>query len=326
MKAKLRKEQKAKNKQNKSISINESRNQSQSQNPPENENIILNNQENNNNKEIVENNNNDNIQVNNISEKDKEDEIKTLKKELIPKQLKKQNTDNNIISNKQINIEEYKVEELSKIATMFNFEIDNDKKMIKINENEEYYDMRKQIQELELELSKAQKEYNDLILYNKRKTEKQKEYIEELENDLKKQVNYNIENLKKENIILLRDVNLLDKKLDSITTLYQKEKYDMNSTINELDNVIKKTNEEIFYVEDLKMRLKNLNNKDIPQDLLNSINFNLKDDNDDIKDITNTSKFGKVRSKTGSIPISDILDVSSFDSKSSKRSVKKIYV
>ena len=57
---------------------------------------------------------------------------------------------------------------------MFNFEIDNDKKMIKINENEEYYDMRKQIQELELELSKAQKEYNDLILYNKRKTEKQK--------------------------------------------------------------------------------------------------------------------------------------------------------
>ena len=326
MKAKLRKEQKAKNKQNKSISINESRNQSQSQNPPENENIILNNQENNNNKEIVENNNNDNIQVNNISEKDKEDEIKTLKKELIPKQLKKQNTDNNIISNKQINIEEYKVEELSKIATMFNFEIDNDKKMIKINENEEYYDMRKQIQELELELSKAKKEYNDLILYNKRKTEKQKEYIEELENDLKKQVNYNIENLKKENIILLRDVNLLDKKLDSITTLYQKEKYDMNSTINELDNVIKKTNEEIFYVEDLKMRLKNLNNKDIPQDLLNSINFNLKDDNDDIKDITNTSKFGKVRSKTGSIPISDILDVSSFDSKSSKRSVKKIYV
>ena len=253
MKAKLRKEQKAKNKQNKSISINESRNQSQSQNPPENDNIILNNQENNNNKEIVENNNN-NIQVNNISEKDKEDEIKTLKKELIPKQLKKQNTDNNIIPNKQINIEEYKVEELSKIATMFNFEIDNDKKMIKINENEEYYDMRKQIQELELELSKAQKEYNDLILYNKRKTEKQKEYIEELENDLKKQVNYNIENLKKENIILLRDVNLLDKKLDSITTLYQKEKYDMNNTIDELNNTIRKLKGEIFFVDDLKLK------------------------------------------------------------------------
>ena len=47
------------------------------------------------------------------------------------------------------------------------------------DEYDEYYDMRKQIQELELELSKAQKEYNDLILYNKRKTEKQKEYIEE---------------------------------------------------------------------------------------------------------------------------------------------------
>ena len=47
---------------------------------------------------------------------------------------------------------------------MFNFEIDNDKKIIKINENEEYYDMRKQIQELELELSKAQKVTNEIML------------------------------------------------------------------------------------------------------------------------------------------------------------------
>jgi len=64
-------------------------------------------------------------------------------------------------------------------------------------------------------------------------------------------------------------------------------------------------------------------NKEIPQDLVNSINLNFKDENEEIKDITDTSKFGIVKSKTGSIPITDILDFSSIDS---KRSVKKLYI
>ena len=129
---------------------------------------------------------------------------------------------------------------------MFNFEVDKGKKIINIMENDEYYDMRRQINELEKELENTKQEYEDVIKQNKMETENQKEQIEELENELKRQVDFDIENLKKENIILLRDVNVLDKKLDSINALYKKEEYDMNSTINELDNTIRKLKGEIF--------------------------------------------------------------------------------
>ena len=205
---------------------------------------------------------------------------------------------------------------------MFNFEVDKKKKIINIKENDEYYDMRKQINDLEQELENTKNEYDILIQHNQKETQMQKEQIEELENELKRLVDYNIENLKKENIMLVRDVNLLDKKLDSVTTLYQKEQFDMNLTINELDSTIKKLKDEIFYVEDLKLRLKKLSNKEIPQELINSINlnFNIKEDNEEI---SNNSQFVRAKSKNGSIPIADILDVSSIDS---KRSIKKLYI
>ena len=314
MKAKLRKAQKEKLKNSQSnqhSSKNESRSQ-QTQPKNQQENNNNSNNEIKNNKEIIDNNRNI---INKIQEKE---EVKILKKELNPNQKKKEDK-------KEINMEEYKEQELSRIATMFNFEVDKEKKIINIKENEEYYDMRKQIKELESELVNVKQEYDEVIKQNKRYNENQKEQIEELENELKKHVDNNIENLKKENIILIRDINLLDKKYDSIKALYQKEKYDMNSTINELDNTIRKLKEELFFVEDLKLRLKNLSNKEIPQELLNSINlnFNVKEDNEEIKDITDTSKFGIIKSKTGSIPITDILDFSSLDS---KRSIKKLYI
>ena len=304
MKAKLRKAQREKLKQSQNNNTQISKNESQSQG----------NLDNDNNKLLSESNNNTEIKDNIIKEKVKE-KVKSLKKDLNPNQI-----ENN---NKKIDEEDYKEQELSKIATMFNFEIDKNKKIINIKENDEYYDMRKEINELEIELEKTKEEYDNLIKRNEIETENQKEQIEELENELKKQVNFDIENLKKENIILLRDVNLLDKKLDSINALYQKEKYDMNNTIDELNNTIRKLKGEIFFVDDLKLRLKNLTNKEIPQDLVNSINLNFKDENEEIKDITDTSKFGIVKSKTGSIPITDILDFSSIDS---KRSVKKLYI
>ena len=305
MKAKLRKAQREKLKQSQNNNTQISKNESQSQGNLDNDN---------NNKLLSESNNNTEIKDNIIKEKVKE-KVKSLKKDLNPNQI-----ENN---KKKINEEDYKEQELSKIATMFNFEIDKNKKIINIKENDEYYDMRKEINELEIELEKTKEEYDNLIKRNEIETENQKEQIEELENELKKQVNFDIENLKKENIILLRDVNLLDKKLDSINALYQKEKYDMNITIDELNNTIRKLKGEIFFVDDLKLRLKNLTNKEIPQDLVNSINLNFKDENEEIKDITDTSKFGIVKSKTGSIPITDILDFSSIDS---KRSLKKLYV
>lgn len=305
MKAKLRKAQREKLKQSQNNNTQISKNESQSQGNLDNDN---------NNKILSESNNNTEIKDNIIKEKVKE-KVKSLKKDLNPNQI-----ENN---KKKIDEEDYKEQELSKIATMFNFEIDKNKKIINIKENDEYYDMRKEINELEIELEKTKEEYDNLIKRNEIETENQKEQIEELENELKKQVNFDIENLKKENIILLRDVNLLDKKLDSINALYQKEKYDMNNTIDELNNTIRKLKGEIFFVDDLKLRLKNLTNKEIPQDLVNSINLNFKDENEEIKDITDTSKFGIVKSKTGSIPITDILDFSSIDS---KRSVKKLYI
>ena len=297
MKAKLRRLQKEKEKeklkQSQSIaqnSINESQNRNQAEIP----------QQQNNNQIISDNNNEENINSN----------IDLLKKDL------------NQEENKPMSPEEYKQQELSKIATMFNFEVDKKKQIINIKENDEYYDMRKQINDLETELENTKMQYDNLIQNNKNQTEMQKEQIEELENELKRLVDYDIENLKKENIMLLRDVNLLDKKLDSVNTLFQKEQYDMNNTINELDTTIKKLKDEIYYVEDLKLRLKKLTNKEIPQELMNSINmnFNIKGNNEDFN---NNSKFGQAKSRTGSIPIVDILDVSSIDS---KKSVKKLYI
>ena len=297
MKAKLRRLQKEKEKeklkQSQSIaqnSINESQNRNQAEIP----------QQQNNNQIISDNNNEENINSN----------IDLLKKDL------------NQEENKPMSPEEYKQQELSKIATMFNFEVDKKKQIINIKENDEYYDMRKQINDLETELENTKMQYDNLIQNNKNQTEMQKEQIEELENELKRLVDYDIENLKKENIMLLRDVNLLDKKLDSVNTLYQKEQYDMNNTINELDTTIKKLKDEIYYVEDLKLRLKKLTNKEIPKELMNSINmnFNIKENNEDFN---NNSKFGQAKSRTGSIPIVDILDVSSIDS---KKSVKKLYI
>ena len=297
MKAKLRRLQKEKEKeklkQSQSIaqnSINESQNRNQAEIP----------QQQNNNQIISDNNNEENINSN----------IDLLKKDL------------NQEENKPMSPEEYKQQELSKIATMFNFEVDKKKQIINIKENDEYYDMRKQINDLETELENTKMQYDNLIQNNKNQTEMQKEQIEEVENELKRLVDYDIENLKKENIMLLRDVNLLDKKLDSVNTLYQKEQYDMNNTINELDTTIKKLKDEIYYVEDLKLRLKKLTNKEIPQELMNSINmnFNIKENNEDFN---NNSKFGQAKSRTGSIPIVDILDVSSIDS---KKSVKKLYI
>ena len=317
MKAKLRKLQKEKQKQMQNIlvssknSLNEIKSQSQVKN--------TNSQENNNNKNLIPDSNNTSVVIENkniINQESEKEEVNALRKDLNPYNNK------NKIEN-EINMEEYREQELSKIATMFNFLIDKEKKTINIKENDEYYDMRKQIKELEEELDNTKKEYDELIQRNKRETEMDKRRIEEMESELKNHVDNNIEKLKKENLILKKDINILDKKLDSVKTLYQKEEYDMNTTINELDNNIIKLNSEISFVEDLKFKLKNLTNKEIPQELVNSINLNIKEDNEEIKDITDTFKFGNVKSKTGSIPMTDILDFSSIDS---KRSVKKIKI
>ena len=112
--------------------------------------------------------------------------------------------------------------------------------------------------------------------------------------------------------------------MDSANVLYQKEKYDLDSTIFELDNIIRKLKGEIYFVDDLKMRLKSLTSKDIPQELVDSINFVLKEDiAAQYKHTPTHSNIASVRSRTGTIPIADILDTSSIDS---KKSEKKLYI
>ena len=251
----------------------------------------------------------------------------------IPNSRNTQNNQNNPILNQleintinsmnQINKEEYKEQELSRIAAMFNFEIQKD--IIKIKQNDEYYYMRNKIIQLEKEYESTLKEYNTLINDYEKKNEKERQQINELENELKRHVDYDIVKLKKDNTILLRDINLLDKKKDSVYTLFQKEQYDMSSAIFELDNIIRKLKGEIYFVDDLKMRLKNLTNKEIPQELVESINYVLKEDiAAQYKHTPSHSNVGSVRSRTGTIhPIADILDTSSLDS---KKSVKRLYI
>ena len=141
MKAKLRKAQKEKLKKslsNQQKSLNESKSQSQTQVQiiqENNNNNILNIEDTTDNEITIENNKN-------VINPEKEiEEVKTLKQDLNPNKKRLENNINKI----QINTEEYKEQELPKIATMFKFEIDKEKKIINIKENEEYYDLRKQI-------------------------------------------------------------------------------------------------------------------------------------------------------------------------------------
>ena len=250
---------------------------------------------------------------------------------VIPKYKSKIISNNNLLyipnrkfESKKMNKENYKELELSRIATMFNFDVDKEKDIITIKENDEYYDMRNQIIELQKELEKSQRDYNNLINDYEKKNERDRQLIGQLENELKKNVDNDIEKVKKDNIVLIREINILDKKATSINAQFKKDEYEMNHTIIELDKIIKKLKGEIIFVDDLKMRLKNLTNKDIPQELVDTINYVLKEDiADKYKHTPSHSNIASVRSRTGTIPIADILDTSSIDS---KKSAKKLYV
>ena len=230
----------------------------------------------------------------------------------------------NMLNINKISEEENKERELSKLAAMFNFEIDKQEKIFRIKNNNEYYDMREQISQLKQELKNSETKNENLLKRVKENNESDKQQIAELEKDLKQKVDNDIEKLKKDNIILIKDINFLDKKLESLEKLYQKEKYDMNLTINDLDNVIRKLKGEIYFVDDLKIRLKNLTTKDIPQELVESINYILKEDiSAQYRHTPTHSNIASVRSKNGAIPIADFLDTSSLDS---KKSIRKLYI
>ena len=189
MKAGLRKAKREKLKLSQSNALN-SVNESQSQAPGTEQNY-----------EIIQKNlsstNSDIIEINkNINTNLEKEDIKSLKSNLNPESIII-NNNIDIPKDKSTNLQDYQEEEFSKIATMFNFEIDKEKDRINIKENEEYYDMRNQIAELEQELEDTKKEYDELIINNENEVEMQKEQIEGLENDLKRYVDYDIIKVKK---------------------------------------------------------------------------------------------------------------------------------
>ena len=167
-----------------------------------------------------------------------------------------------------------KQEELSKLVTMFNFDINEEK--IKIEENTEYYEMRKEIINLQNKIKESKQELENMINQNKIRENLEKKQIEKFEHLLKKKIEENVENVKKNNKITNEDINILDKKLSIMKEMYEKEENQLNNFINKIDLTNEKLKNEIFYVEDLKEKLKNLKEIDVGNDLFIKINKILK--------------------------------------------------
>ena len=227
--------------------------------------------------------------------------------------------------------EQIKDNELTRIATLFNFNVNPSRDKIKIEENSEYYDMRNMIIELENKLKYTQTDYNNFLEEVEEKTEKNENEIAHLQKKLKTLVEKDIETLKKDNKVLLRDINLLDKKVDNLKIINKKEEYEIKNIITDLDKTINKLKGEINFVDDLKMRITSLTNNDIPQDLIDTINNVFKNDfntnrNNQENNYENSfiparkkqRKSATVKTRTGEIPLSKILDAS-LDSSGSQK-------
>ena len=237
--------------------------------------------------------------------------------------------------------EQIKDNELTRFATLFNFNVNSTRDKIKIEENSEYYDMRNIINELENKLRYTQVDYDNFLDEIKEKTEKNESEIAHLQKKLKTLVEKDIETIKKDNKVLTRDINLLDKKVDNLKIINQKEEYEIKNIITDLDKTINKLKGEINFVDDLKLRIKSLTNKEIPQDLVDSINHVLRNDfrsNKNSKDESNNNNNFEnniisikrkekntptVRTRTGVVPLSHILDAPSLDS---SESIKELHV
>ena len=167
-----------------------------------------------------------------------------------------------------------KQEELSKLVTMFNFDINENK--IKIEENTEYYEMRKEIINLQNKIQESKHELENMINQNKIRENLENKQIEKYELLLKKKIEENVENVKKNNKITNEDINVLDKKLSIMKEMYQKEENQLNNLINKIDFTNEKLKNEIFLVEHLKEKLKNVKENEIGNDLLMKINKILK--------------------------------------------------
>ena len=165
-------------------------------------------------------------------------------------------------------------EEINKLSMIFNLNIDNEKMLLE--ENTEFFDMKKTILDLEKKIEESKKEYEYIINQNTIRTINENTQIQKLEEILKKKIDENIENIRNDNNIVIQDVNILDKKLKIMNDIYQKEEYDLYQLIHEIEKINYKLKTEINFVEDLKEKLRKIKTNEIPKDLKEKIDLILK--------------------------------------------------
>lgn len=160
-------------------------------------------------------------------------------------------------------------EEIYKLSILYNLNINNEKMLLE--ENTEFFDMRNTIKDLEKKIEDSKKEYEYIVNQNTIRTINENTQIQKLEDLLKKKVNENIETIRKDNKMIIEDVNVLDKKLQVINEVFQKEEYDLFQLIHEIEKTNKKLKMEIHFIDDLKERLKKIKGNEIPKDLKDKI-------------------------------------------------------
>ena len=150
-------------------------------------------------------------------------------------------------------------EDLEELVKTFNIDIEHDR--IKIEENNEYYDMRVEINELQNSIKNSKKQYEMLIEQNQKKINEENKQIMILENRLKQKLEENVEEIKKDNHLCEQEINVLEGKLEKLKQEQIKEDENYEEMTKELDNTNKRLEEEMEYINKIKHLLLKFNNK-----------------------------------------------------------------
>ena len=143
-----------------------------------------------------------------------------------------------------------KEQQLGELIKMFNFDISNER--IKVEENTEYYTMRMEIIDLQNKIQQANKEFDFLCDQQQIKNENDNKQIEFLENVLKEKIEENVEIVKADNKIILDEITSLERKLNSLKSIVEKEEQDFNKLSIEFMNTNLRLKNEIDLVTKFK--------------------------------------------------------------------------
>lgn len=143
-----------------------------------------------------------------------------------------------------------KEQQLGELIKMFNFDISNER--IKVEENTEYYTMRMEIIDLQNKIQQANKEFDFLCDQQQIKNENDNKQIEFLENVLKEKIEENVEIVKTDNKIILDEIASLERKLNALKSIVEKEEQDFNKLNIEFTNTNLRLQNEIDLVTKFK--------------------------------------------------------------------------